>query len=182
MNSFYFYPLNIAKNLIMSLFPQLVIRLRQPTGTGHTAADTDLQASLAYSTCVFEKYLKFLGVKDATPFLEGKTIFEIGPGDTLTVALLFLAYGAKKVVCIDRFPLVQNQRKNSVLAALLQKAPPTEQCTNLKEVISLDDSGIMEWDAERLIYLSGSRGSMSSLDERADLVVSNAALEHVRAP
>ncbi len=180
MNSFYYYSLNTAKNLVMSLFPRLVIRLRRPTGTGLAEKDTDLQTSLAYSRGVFKKYLRFLDAGDTASFLEGKTIVEIGPGDTLTVALLFLAYGARRVVCIDRFPLVQNLRKNSALAALLQEALPTEQRANLQKIVSFDGSGVMKWDAKRLTYLSSNKGSLSFNGESADLVVSNAALEHVR--
>src|SRR3989344_8004674 len=53
-----------------------------------------------YSEEVFYDYFRYSGF--TADFLKGKRILEIGPGENLGVALQCLAYGAEKVVCIDR--------------------------------------------------------------------------------
>ena len=46
-----------------------------------------------------------------TGWLTGKAVLEYGPGDILGVALLMKAHGAKRVICVDRFPLAKARRE-----------------------------------------------------------------------
>lgn len=175
----FFYLKNIIKNMLMLICPNLIIQLRQPTGTGNQHIDSDLNASIDYSRDVFEKYLYFLAVKDFPSFLQGKTVCELGPGATLTVALLFLAYGALRVLCFDRFPLVQNRQKIKLIAERLLEILPEEQKANLQKVIAFDVQGNITWDNSRLCYLHNKKETVAIKEGTVDLVVSNAVLEHV---
>jgi SAM-dependent methyltransferase len=175
----YFYSKNIIKNMLMLICPNLIIRIKRPTGTGNQHIDNDLEASIDYSRDVFQKYLYFLTVKDFASFLHGKTVCELGPGDTVTVALLFLAYGASRVICFDRFPLVQDKQKNTLIAKRLLEILPEAQKAYLQKVISFDDRGYVTWDGSRLCYLYNKKEALEIEAETVDLLVSNAVLEHV---
>ena len=174
-----FYLKNIVKNMLMLICPNLIVRIKQPTGTGDQHIDNDLEASINYSRDVFQKYLYFLTVKDFPAFLHGKTVCELGPGDTVTVALLFLAYGASRVICFDRFPLVQDKQKNTLIAKRLLEILPEERKEFLQNVISFDDWGNVTGDSSRLCYLHNKKEALEIEAETVDLLVSNAVLEHV---
>jgi SAM-dependent methyltransferase len=177
---FFWYILkNCSKNMLMRICPDLIIRLRQPTGTGDPHIDSDLSAAVDYSRSVFEKYLRFLGAQDRAGFLAGKSVLEIGPGDTVTIALLFLAYGAARVICFDRFPLVQNREKNRLSALRLLEILPAQQKARLEKIISFDGSADITRDRDCLRYSHDATGAIPAQDATIDLVVSNAVLEHV---
>jgi SAM-dependent methyltransferase len=77
--------------------------------------------SLGYIQAQYEDYLKY---GELTPTdLAGKRIFELGFGDNVGVALKFLAAGAEKVVCLDKFvsksDLEQQRRIYHALRATL---------------------------------------------------------------
>lgn len=163
----------------MLLFPRFIIRLRKPTGTGNCYVDGDVSASAAYSRSVHEKYLRFLQAQDSASFLQGKTILEIGPGDSLGVAFLFLANGAEQVICIDRFPLLQDMHKNTQVAKLFLKELPEQQGKCFLNSISFDGKENVVWDNSRLRYCCSRKGAIPVQDKKVDLVVSNAVLEHV---
>jgi len=175
----YFYFKNIVKNMLMLICPNLIIRIKQPTGTGNHHIDSDLEASVNYSRDVFQKYLYFLAVKDFPSFLHGKTVCELGPGDTVTVALLFLAHGASRVICFDRFPLVQDKQKNKLIANRLLEILPEERKAYLQKNISFDAQRNITWDNSRLCYLHNKKETIAITEGTVDLVVSNAVLEHV---
>jgi SAM-dependent methyltransferase len=169
---------NLIKNMLMFVCPNLIIKLRQPTGTGNHHIDSDLNASIDYSRDVFGKYLYFLAVNDFSSFLNGKNVCELGPGATLTVAFFFLAYGAQKVICFDRFPLFQNNQKNKLIADRLLETLSGEQRANLQKAISFDDRGRITWDDSRLCYRHSKKETIAIEKETVDLLVSNAVLEH----
>jgi SAM-dependent methyltransferase len=175
----YFYFKNIVKNMLMLICPNLIIRIKQPTGTGNHHIDSDLETSINYSRDVFQKYLYFLDLIDFPSFLHGKTVCELGPGDTVTVALLFLAYGAARVICFDRFPLVQDKQKNKLIAKRLLEILPEERKAYLQKVISFDARGNITWDNSCLCYLQNKKETIAIKEGTVDLMVSNAVLEHV---
>src|SRR5262249_27635700 len=65
------------------------------------AIETEVSESLSYINRTFDDYIKYSGI--SVQNLEDRTILEIGPGDNLGVALKFLAAGAKRVFCIDKY-------------------------------------------------------------------------------
>ena len=56
-------------------------------------------AGVMAETGPFERVLKAVGRES----LRGATIVEIGPGDHIPMAMLLLAAGAARYICLDRF-------------------------------------------------------------------------------
>jgi hypothetical protein len=112
----------------------------------------------------------------------GATVLEIGPGDNLGVALCLVAWGAERVVCLDRFDcLGQHHREREIYRALLNGLPPGERaraqrnCPWVEQHAPHDLVGAIH-------YLPGTeleRCAPALAPYRFDCVVSNAALEHM---
>jgi len=133
---------------------------------------------VAYINEVFNDYFVNSGL-DANSIL-GKTILEIGPGENLGVALRFLAAGAARVVCIDRFnSLLGEEMQTEVYRTLFSGLQKSEQ-ENLKDVISFCD-GTFRINTAKLEYLNVSAENLdrSFPPLSFDLIVSRAVLEHV---
>lgn len=70
---------------------------RQDDYSGTMATDAARRAG--HARYVFDRYLTLGG----NPALDGASVLELGPGDSLAVGLLFAAAGASRVVCLDKF-------------------------------------------------------------------------------
>lgn len=160
-----YYISNIVKNLIFGLCPKLVLKIRKPSGRGSKDIDS-------YHFDIFNSYFIHLGIKDIEAFLDRKVVAEIGPGDILGTAFYSLVYGAEKVICIDRFPLADINNQHDIFTKLVEYLPLHKKKKGYEVVNSnLEDS---------IVYLSDISGSFDSVpDFKADLILSNAVLEHV---
>lgn len=69
--------------------------------SGSTLFRLGVQSSIDYTLTCFADYLRYADV-DAE-FLAGKHVLEVGPGDSLGIALCFLANGAASVTALDGF-------------------------------------------------------------------------------
>lgn len=165
-------------NQIASMSPRLYVRLTGETGRG-LGAESAGQAADYFRQC-FVDYFRVLGVAVAEieDYLRDKRVLEYGPGDVPGVAMLMVAYGARQVVCVDRFPLLQLSEKNvHVLEDLLEGLDPVKRARARQCFVdsSRVDSG---FDAKHIDYRINSRG-LSGLMGNVDLVYSRAVLEHV---
>jgi hypothetical protein len=61
----------------------------------------DTIEAVGYIERVFADYCRYADRDDS--WFHGKSILELGPGDNLGIALLFIAAGAREVVCLDQF-------------------------------------------------------------------------------
>jgi SAM-dependent methyltransferase len=164
----------IGRNLLEGARQRL--RLGSYTADGTTHRYRDVAESVAYIREVLEDYQQFgrLG-PDA---LLGKDIVEIGPGDSLGLALLLVGAGARSVVCVDRFePLRDPVKERAILAALVASAAPEERPRMLA---CLDACGLVGGGAIR--YCPGV--AIEDAAERlgngcCDLVVSRVVLQSV---
>src|SRR5215213_11532507 len=68
---------------------------------GSTHEFWSLDKSVSYIEKVYREYLEYSGL--TAEAFRGSRILEVGPGDNFGVALKFLAAGAEKVVCLDKF-------------------------------------------------------------------------------
>jgi len=134
----------------------------------------------AYVRLVAERYRD--AARSVRRSFEGATVLEIGPGDNLGVALCLVAWGADRVVCVDRFDCLGRHHQNGeIYRALLSGLAPAERERARKNCPWVDRA--VPDALEGLIdYLPGTElescaGSLAPY--RFDCVVSNAALEHL---
>ena len=118
--------------------------------------------------------------------IEGKFILEIGPGNSLAIALLFLAHGARKVSLIDRFQhLFWDSRdidfhKHILKKIAKSKAPCASSAINS---ISFDNNAnSVNFDNDRIEYQQCDATRLPFASKSIDLVFSNAVLEHIHNP
>jgi len=149
------------------------------SSSGSTHSTLSIPQSLDYIRAVFEDYVAYGRLDDAT--IAGKKILEIGPGDNLGVGLCFLLRGASQVVCLDRFFSHRDEaQQRAIYTAFRSSRTPAEQAT-LDTFMSLDPA--VHFDPSRLNYVSGI--AIEDLVDPAtrfdgfDLIVSRAVLEHV---
>ena len=154
--------------------------MRHTTGTGNPQLDHDIIQLVEYSKAVFEKYCRYMAKKDMSTTLNNKTIVELGPGDSMATAFFFLAYGAKRVVCFDRFKLLQNTAKNTLIAQQVLSILPEQQRQHLQTILSFDDQKQVRWNPIRLQYLHNRNENITLENGSIDIIVSNAVLEHVQ--
>ncbi len=90
---------------------------RIETRSGRRHADLDLDASIDYVERVAADYLAYAGRARFVGRLA-----EIGPGDSVGVAVMALARGAREVHTVDRYRTVRDgTREAAILAALAQR-------------------------------------------------------------
>jgi SAM-dependent methyltransferase len=169
----------VATNQLARLAPGLYVRLTGQTGRGAAAEEAPTDIARYFRGCVDAYFERLTIAPEAVPpYLAGKVLLEYGPGDFPGVALLMLARGARKVYCVDRFPLVNLSPKNvSVLRDLIDSCSPDERARLLACLNDPSDpsAGFAKDRIEYLVRPSG----LSGLSGGVDLVFSRAVLEHV---
>lgn len=157
----------IGAKIALSRLP-LGYRIWQRVGLfRHGAMDTS-----SYSVAVFDSHVAKACLVGA---LEGKTILELGPGDSIATAILAAAHGARAVL-VDAGPfvradlppyleLVADCRRNGIAA------PDISHCSTMDAVLTVCDAR----------YLTEGLASFRALaDHSIDFIFSQAVLEHVR--
>ena len=87
------------------------------TRSGDTHAQLDLKASLAVIESTVDAYCRLAGVRS----FDGD-VAEVGPGDSLGVAMLLRARGARSVFAVDRFITRRDSdRQHRIYAALASR-------------------------------------------------------------
>jgi SAM-dependent methyltransferase len=165
----------VATNIYQDALRRL--NLRSDQIGGEPVADAHL-AGLNQINRTFERYLKYSGLTRET--LANKTVLEIGPGDNVGVALRFLAAGAKRVVCIDKFVHYQESPVHQRLYRALREGLPPEDRARFDQVISLDNG--VKLDTKRLewVYGKGIEDTDSLFKPGSfDVIVSAAVLEEL---
>ncbi|PTL34930.1 hypothetical protein CLG94_12390 [Candidatus Methylomirabilis limnetica] len=164
----------IFKNVYWGLRHRL--RLGTYNLDGVTHLHKGVTESVAYVVTVFEDYFKFGSIEKQA--FEEKDILEIGPGDSLGVALMMVGLGVKQVVCIDRFFTYRDPDKEyAILAALVEAAPPLAK-ERMNRCLG-NNYGIVG-DAIRYLPDVPIEEAVAALGEvRFDYIISRAVLEHV---
>src|SRR5436190_1801980 len=150
---------------------------RHQSGAVH--AGWDVERTRAYDQEVFDDYLHYGQVPlDA---VAGMRVLEIGPGANLGVALLFVAHGAREVVCVDRFESDRDDEFNRRLYAAIAESLTGGARDRAQGC--LDDRGLIT--AGPIQYRFGApveEMDRSFEPQSFDLIVSRAVLEHVYSP
>lgn len=164
----------LGRNLAFRHAPALangLMRLTNVTGRG---GDAEGEAALDYFEGVVEDYERIAahsgvceGDGEGAEVFKGRTVLELGPGNTRAVAMLARLRGAKSVDGYDAFDLQTRDpaRLRALYEGLLKRAGEDPS-----RVDSLLSGGRVHHDA----------GSLKATGRRYDLVISRAVLEHVR--
>lgn len=118
---------------------------------GATHRRKSLDQSLCYINRVFEDYLRYSGVDAAR--LRGLRILEIGPGDSLGVALKFVTAGASQVVCLDKFQSEADPSQQREIYLAMRQSLSGVELSRFDAAVSLE-SGI-ELNPEKLTCVCG---------------------------
>jgi hypothetical protein len=128
--------------------------------------------NIEYSISVFQSHLKNSNIKSD---LNGKVILELGPGDSISTAVIAAAYGAKAIL-VDVGHFVQQDisvyfKLESVLQAKGLNPPDLSKCVNLQEVLKTCNAS----------YMTNGLSSLKTLEnDSVNFIFSQAVLEHVR--
>ena len=153
------------------------------TDHGATHSRKSLDESLSYIDEQFADYLTY-GQLTAEQ-LRGKKILELGFGDNVGVALLFLAAGAMRVVCVDKFYSRRDVvQEREVYAALRARLSDDEQ-QRFDDAIDIADG--IRFNASRLSCLNGFELETAAVrllkqEENFDIIVSRAVIEEIYEP
>jgi len=121
------------------------------TAYGSTHEFWSLDKSVGYIDQVYREYFEYSGTTAET--FRGHRILEVGPGDNFGVALKFLADGASKVVCLDKFYSDRNQEQQTRIYRELRKQLAPAGAAIFDECIKLEDG--IELSQDRIEYIYG---------------------------
>lgn len=143
--------------------------------TPRTFSSKDINRVIDYDFNVVHEWLKYF-YKNTQDSIRDKVIFELGPGPDLGIGLILLAMGAKKYIALDVHPLL-SQTSAVFYSRLLNKIKmefPETDINNLMEELSkcLSNKG------ERLRHMVDPTFSLLNMQEKVDIVFSQAAFEH----
>lgn len=128
--------------------------------------------NVSYVLGVFDEHVSRAGLQGN---LQGKTILELGPGDSVATALVAATYGARAIL-VDAGPyalpdIASYRRFASKLVEAGLRPPDLSSAVTLEDVL----------DACGARYLTGGLESFSFIDTGSvDLIFSQAVLEHLR--
>ncbi|HEX6650552.1 MAG TPA: methyltransferase domain-containing protein, partial [Pyrinomonadaceae bacterium] len=139
-----------------------------------------MTASLAYIEKQFTNYIDYGGL--SREYLKAKRILELGPGDSLGVALKFLAAGAESVVCLDRFYSKRDVQHEREIYKELRATLEPEEKARFDEAVTLTEK--VQFNPQKLQSIHGFTLDeiADKLEQKFDLIVSCAVLEEIYDP
>jgi SAM-dependent methyltransferase len=153
------------------------------TEHGSSHRSKSLIESLRYIEEQFADYLLYSGLTPEQ--IEGKQVLELGFGDNVGVALKFLAAGAARVVCVDKFYSSRDpQREREIYLALREQLNDQER-SRFDEAIKLDEG--IKFDETRLRVINGrdleqAAAILTSEGIEFDVIISRAVIEEIFEP
>lgn len=150
--------------------------------SGATAGQFSVEKARDYARRVVDDYIAYGGNGDAGR-IAGRDILEVGPGDSLSVAMVLLAKGANSVTCVDGFaPSTESGHRARVYAAIHASLVPEEQ-ERIRDIVRIEQEGITLIEGGRLVSRYGvpiDDGSASAFaPKQFDIILSRAVLEHL---
>ncbi len=139
---------------------------------------SEVPAYLRRINTTFADYVKYGGL-DASR-LRGASVLEIGPGETLGVALRFLGSGAGQVTANDKFVPLQRSPFHAELYRALLAGLPADERQQAELAVSLDER--VTFDPGHLQYIYGDGIEVAGArfpSGQFDVIVSNAVLEEI---
>jgi hypothetical protein len=150
-------------------------------GSTHSTIITNLSESIDYINVQFDDYLKYSGLSKEQ--LRGMKIFELGFGDNVGVALRFIAAGAARVVCLDKFYSKRDLEHQRQIYFALRETLDSESKERFDTAINLE--GDLEINPEKIVCIYGKDvENAPEVDQLGpfDLVVSRGAIQDIYDP
>lgn len=150
--------------------------------SGATQLGRSLEASVARVFAQFDDYVAYGGL--SPEWLAGRRVLEVGFGDNVGVALLFLAAGADSAVCLDRFYCPRDEaQQRQIYLGVRARLTSEEGRQRFDDAIDLSEGVKTNPGRVRELYGAGVEDSKELLDgEPFDLAVSNAAIQEIYDP
>jgi len=150
-------------------------------GATHSLFFKDISESLDYINVQFDDYLKYSGL--SADQLKGIRVFELGFGDNVGVALKFIAAGAERAVCLDKYYSKRNLEHQRKIYKALRETLNDEQKERFDQAVDLS-TGI-ELNPERVLCIYGT--DVENADQLFsmkpfDLAVSRGAVQDIYEP
>jgi SAM-dependent methyltransferase len=166
----------IARNVRQTVLAGLRMKKAAGGAYGHSGSVRDAADRAWRIASEFRARACDLGVMNP-----GRVI-EIGPGDSLAPLILWIGFGAHSVTGLECYGDGRDSRRErAILMDLLDRLSPEERKRILAAVDLNGDE--LRLDAERIRYVSNAPveqlGNWIPVNS-ADLIISNAVLEHVR--
>ena len=160
-------------NQFARIAPHWYCRYTNETGRG--LKQETAQETANYFNACFTEYMDMLKIDEK---IIDSVILEYGPGDIPGVALLFYAWGAKKVYCVDRFSLISISKFNVEVIEEILNLLPVEQKQRAFECFNEYGKPYSGFNENCIQYVVNKKG-LSGFRDKVDFVFSRAVLEHV---
>ncbi len=150
-------------------------------GSTHSTIIKNLGESIDYINVQFDDYLTYSGLSREQ--LRGMKVFELGFGDNIGVALKFIAAGANRVVCLDKFYSKRDLEQQRLIYLALRDTIDEADQESFDEAINLAEG--VEINPEKIVCIYGK--DVEDATELAalgpfDLVVSRGAIQDIFNP
>jgi hypothetical protein len=168
----------ILTNQIAKFAPSYYVSLTKQTGRGSESESPE--SIKKYFVECFDDYLKHLEVTklSAETYFKNKVVLEYGPGNILGVALLLYANGAQRVDCVDRFPLNKNSSETDAVYTAILNTLEADKRSRAESAFKVTGDPLSGFREEAINYIVTPDG-LSGAENRYDIVLSRAVLEHV---
>jgi len=150
-------------------------------GATHSLFFTSISESLDYINVQFEDYLKYSGL--TVDQLKGMRIFELGFGDNVGVALKFIAAGAERAVCLDKYYSKRDLGHQQQIYRALRETLSDGEKARFDQAVNLE-TGI-DLTAEKLLCIYGTdveNANQLLETEKFDLAISRGAIQDIYNP
>lgn len=150
--------------------------------SGATHLGKSLEASVGRIFAQFDDYIAYGDL--APDWFAGRRVLEVGHGDNVGVALLFLAAGAGSAVCLDRFYCPRDEaQQRQIYLGVRERLRTEEQRRRFDDCIDLSMGVKLNPERVRELYGAGVEESDELLKgEPFDLAVSNAVVQEIYDP
>jgi len=148
------------------------------THQGKTTAE-----SLDYINAQFADYLKYSGLSEQE--LKGRRVLELGSGDNVGLALRFLASGAARVVCLDKFYSQRNSDQQLAIYRALRETLPAANRDRFDDAINLESDLAINPEKLKCVYgvdLEDAAAGLSVDEGAFDMIISRAVIEEIYLP
>ena len=145
--------------------------------TPRTFSIEQIDQAINYDFKVAETWLQYLDhYTDQQDFFKDKVILELGPGADLGISLILLAMGVKKYIEFDVNQLDRSTPAEfyEKLLNILKNKYPNIDIPYLKEQLD----GCRSGPGDRIKYIVDKNFTMSQVEDKVDIVFSQAAFEH----